>query len=307
MESLRICSLLPSATEIVCALGLFDHLVAVSHECDFPPEVRSLPPITSSRLEIGGLTGAEIDAAVSEGVHGHSGLYALDERLLARLDPTLILTQKLCEVCAVSYDQVQSAVRSLNGDQTVLSLEPTSLTGVLETISAVGRAAGCPERAAALIATLQETFGSNRGPAPVATRPRVACLEWIDPPFAGGHWVPEMVGLAGGADALASPGERSRRLTWQELAAADPDVLVLMPCGFDVEGAIGHYRQAALPDEWRSLSAVRTGEVYATDASAYFSRPGPRLARGIEVLSEILSARRTGEVGGEGWRRIIVP
>jgi len=305
MAPLRICSLLPSATEIVCALGLVDHLVAVSHECDYPPEVRMLPTITKSRLETGGFSGAQIDAAVSEGLRGHAGLYVLDEELLARLQPTLILTQELCEVCAVSYDQVQAAVRALHGDQTILSLEPTSLAGVLETVTAVGLAVGCPGRAAALVATLQQAFQPGVTSAPVVARPRIACLEWIDPPFSGGHWVPEMVSVAGGLDALAAAGDRSRRLTWQELAAADPDVCVLMPCGFDVEGATEHYRQADLPEEWQRLGAVRAGQIYATDANAYFSRPGPRLARGIEILAEILAAPETGLTSGDGWRRIV--
>jgi iron complex transport system substrate-binding protein len=301
----RICSLLPSATEIVCALGLFDRLVAVSHECDYPPEVRSLPVITRSRLETAGLAGAQIDAAVSQGLAGHGGLYALDEELLARLDPTLILTQELCEVCAVSYEQVESAVRALAGEQTLLSLEPTSLEGVLETITAVGRAAQRSERAESLVQTLRTAFQPRPLPAGATTRPRVACMEWIDPPFSGGHWVPEMVERAGGIDVLASAGDRSKRITWPDLTAASPDVVVLMPCGYDVDGTANHYRQAALPEAWSRLEAVRSGEVYATDANAYFSRPGPRLARGIEILSEVLAAPKTGQASGDGWRRIV--
>jgi iron complex transport system substrate-binding protein len=300
---LRICSLLPSATEIVCALGLFDQLVAVSHECDYPPEVRSLPAITSSRLETAALSGAQIDHAVSESLRGHNGLYALDEQLLARLHPDLILTQELCEVCAVSFSTVKSAVRALPGRAKVLSLEPTSLAGVLETVLAVGCAAGCPDRANVVACALREAFHSLIDPTSASSRPRVACLEWIDPPFAGGHWVPEMVQLAGADDVLAQPGDQSRRLNWQDLVAAQPDVCILMPCGYDVERTLCEYRHTELPAAWHDLKAVRDGEVYATDANAYFSRPGPRLVRGVEILAEIVAASRTGRTEGEGWRR----
>lgn len=302
---MRICSLLPSATEIVCALGLRDQLVAVSHECDFPPEVRGLPVITSSRVETANRTSAEINAFVAERLHDHSGIYALDEKLLARLDPDLILTQELCDVCAVSYEQVQEAVRALHAERTLLSLEPETIAGVMATIRAVADAAGCPDRAEALVSRLEREIEAVAGRrASRSTRPRVACLEWLDPPFAGGHWVPEMVDLAGGADVLSAAGTRSRRVQWSDVLDARAEVYVLMPCGFDVERTISEYARTAFPDDWQRQAAVRSGNVFAVDASAYFSRPGPRLVRGIEILAEILESPATGASSGEGWSRL---
>ena len=302
---MRICSLLPSATEIVCALGLRDQLVAVSHECDFPPEVRAKPVMTASRIDAGGLTAAEIDARVAAQLHDHTGIYALDEAMLARLDPDLILTQELCDVCAVSYEQVQEAVRALRTERTLLSLEPETVAGVLATVRAVGDAAGCPDRAEALAARLEgEIAAIAARRAPNAARPRVACLEWLDPPFIGGHWLPEMVDLAGGVDVLGAAGSRSRRVDWPEVLDAKAEVYVLMPCGFDVQRTIDEYRRTPFPEGWQQQAAVRSGNVFAADANAYFSRPGPRIVRGIEILAEILEAASSGAPSGEGWQRV---
>jgi iron complex transport system substrate-binding protein len=301
----RICSLLPSATEIVCSLGLEASLAGVSHECDYPPSVRSKPVLTRSRIDQSGKSSAEIDALVSQKLHEHDGIYALDEQLLAQLRPDLILTQELCEVCAVSYEQVCEAVRALRGDQIVLSLEPNDLAGILATIAAVGEATRRQTDATALITVLESDLeelratGSQR-----ARRPRVACLEWLDPPFSAGHWVPEMVAIAGGIDVLATPRDRSKRLTWDDVASAEPDVLVLMPCGFDVNGTAAACRSVLEAGAMKATPASITGEVYAVDANAYFSRPGPRIVRGVEILVEILSAPGTGQAFGEGWVRI---
>jgi iron complex transport system substrate-binding protein len=302
---MTICSLLPSATEIVCAVGLIDELVAISHECDFPPEVRSKPVITSSRLGDDPRTSAEIDALVSAQLHQHTGLYALDEDLLARLKPDVILTQELCEVCAVSYDQVTEAVRKLSGDQVVLSLEPASIPGILATIQAVGGATGREDRARELVSEMKSQIEALAQRARTAGKQqRVACLEWIDPPFSAGHWVPEMVQIAGGHDGLATPGDESRRLDWEQVMASRPEVVILMPCGFDVNRAAADYKAAGLPSNWSEVDAVRAGQVFAVDANAYFSRPGPRVVRGIEIVQEILEACRTGAEGGEGWGRV---
>ena len=302
---MRICSLLPSATEIVCALGLFDQLVAVSHECDYPSEVRSRPVVTSSRVETEGRSSAEIDAFVSTRLHEHAGIYTLDEQLLKRLQPDLILTQELCDVCAVSYEQVQTAVRALRGDQTVLSLEPSDLAGVLATITALGEATEQRGRAAVLVRDLQTRLTEiGRRSVAGATRPKVACLEWLDPPYSAGHWVPEMVEIAGGIDVLAASGERSRRLHWQEVLDAAPDVVILMPCGFGVERAVVEYQRASLPAGWNEMPAVIAGRVYAVDANAYFSRPGPRLLEGMAILQRILSGNDGEATLDKRWLQV---
>ena len=286
---MRICSLLPSATEIVYALGLGDQLVAVTHECDEPPAARMKPRITRSAIDPAALTGAQIDALVQEHLHDHRSLYHLDRDLLEQLNPDLILTQELCDVCAVSYAEVQRAARALYGERQILSLEPTTLDSVLDTMLVVGRATGTEGQAAAIVAGLRERIERVRArTAAIAHRPRVACLEWLDPPFAGGHWVPEMVAAAGGEDGLGQAGEPSRRLAWEEVLAARPEVAILMPCGFDVERAVVEYRRAALPPGWVGLPAVQSGRVWAVDANAYFSRPGPRVVDGLETLAAIL-------------------
>jgi iron complex transport system substrate-binding protein len=286
---MRICSLLPSATEIVCALGLGDQLVAVTHECDEPPDIRTMPRITSSAIDPATLSSAQIDALVSQHLHEHRGIYHIDRDMLERLNPDLIITQELCDVCAVSYDDVQRAARTLYGERRILSLEPVSLNTMLDTIAVVGNATATERRAAAIVSELTARIEQvRRRTEPVSPRPRVACVEWLDPPFAGGHWVPEMVAIAGGEDVLARAGERSFRLTWDDVIAAAPDVVILMPCGFGIERAINEFRQVALPPDWADTPAVRAGQVWAVDANGHFSRPGPRLVDGIETLAAVL-------------------
>lgn len=306
---MRICSLLPSATEIVYALGLGDALVAVTHECDHPAEAATRPRITRSAIDPATLTSAQIDALVTEHLHDHRGIYQIDRGLLERLNPDLILTQELCDVCAVSYDEVQQAARALYGERQILSLEPTTLDGVLETVLVVGRATGTEARAEAVVEDLRGRITRVRArTAAVTRRPRVACVEWLDPPFAGGHWVPEMVAAAGGEDVLGTAGERSRRLTWDELLAAEPQVVILMPCGFGVERALDEYRRAAVAPGWVETPAVRAGQVWAVDASAHFSRPGPRLVDGLETLAAVLHPELFPEgVGAATARRAVRP
>ena len=286
---MRICSLLPSATEIVYALGLGDQLVAVTHECDEPADARTKPRITRSAIDPATLTSAQIDTLVTAHLHDHRGIYHIERDLLEQLNPDLILTQQLCDVCAVSYAEVQQAARALYGERRILSLEPTTLAGVLDTVLAVGRATGTEARAEAIVAGLRGRIERVRSrTSGVTSRPRVACVEWLDPPFCGGHWVPELVEAAGGVDPLGRAGEPSRRLTWDELLAAEPEVAVLMPCGFGVERTLAEYRQAAVPPGWGETPAVRNGQVWAVDANAYFSRPGPRLVDGLETLAATL-------------------
>lgn len=286
---MRICSLLPSATEIVYALGLGEQLVAVTHECDEPHDATTKPRITRSAIDPATMTSAQIDALVTEHLHDHRGIYQIDRALLEQVNPDIILTQELCDVCAVSYDEVQAAARTLYGERQILSLEPTTLDGVLDSILAVGRATATEQRAAAIVAGLRQRIDRVRErTATVSQRPKVACLEWLDPLFTGGHWVPEMVALAGGFDPLGRAGEPSYRLAWDEVLAAEPEVAILMPCGFSVERAIAEYQAATLPDAWRQTAAVRDGRVWAVDANANFSRPGPRLVDGLETLAAIL-------------------
>lgn len=288
-SGLKICSLLPSATEIVFALGRGDNLVAVTHECDFPPEAARLPVITRSTLDHRTHGSREIHNHISSAVHAGSSIYALDQDLLERLNPDLILTQELCDVCAVSYDVVETAVHRLEGHRLILSLEPTSLGGILETVKQVGEATGAHERAVAVVRELQERMDRIAARAqPAAGRPRVFAMEWLDPPFTAGHWVPEMIRLAGGRDQLAREGRPSSQIGWSRIADYDPEIIVLLPCGFTLERTCTEFARVMLPDEWLGLGAVRSGHVYAVNGSAYFNRPGPRIVEGLEILAEIL-------------------
>jgi iron complex transport system substrate-binding protein len=290
----RIVSLVPNGTEILFAVGAGDLVVGVSHECDFPPAARNLPILTGSALPAG-LSAAEVDQAVSAQVGDGASLYTLDEARIAALAPDLIVTQQLCPVCAVSTAQVDGAVRPLPRCPELLSLDPRTLDDVFADILRVGAATGRQAAAEELVGGLRGRLERVRRR--VADRlsrpaPRVAALEWLDPPFAGGHWVPEMIRWAGGIDVFAEPGAHSVRLTWDQLRAADPDVIVAMPCGFDEAGARAQIalvaEDPATSAEWRSLRAVREGRVYPVDANGCFSRPGPRLVDGIERLADLL-------------------
>jgi iron complex transport system substrate-binding protein len=284
---MRIVSLVPNGTEILFALGAGEQVVGVSHECDYPEEARRRPILTGSALATG-MSAAEVDAAVTAQVASGASLYTLDEARIADLAPDLIVTQNLCPVCAVSTAQVDEALRPLPRCPDLLSLDPRSLADVLADIRRVGAATGRADEAAALIADLERRLAGVRERVAGRPRPRVAALEWLDPPFAGGHWVPEMIALAGGEDVLNRPGDGSRRMTWEEVAAADPEVIVAMPCGYDAAGAQAQVDLAADRPEWRRLRAVREGRVAAVDANGCFSRPGPRLVDGIERLAAIL-------------------
>lgn len=292
---MRIISLVPNGTEILFALGAGDQVVGVSHECDWPEEARRRPILTGSALAPG-MSAGEIDQAVSAQVGSGLSLYTLDEARIAELDPDLIVTQQLCPVCAVSTDQVDGAVRPLPRCPEILSLDPRTLGDVLADVRRVGEVTGREREAEALLGNLQDRLATIRSRVAGLSRPWVAALEWLDPPFAGGHWVPEMIEAAGGIDAFARPGDSSRRLTWEQLATADPDVLVVMPCGFDEAGAHAQIDLIADHPGWKTLRAVREGRVYPVDANGCFSRPGPRLVDGIERLAEVLhvGARHAG-------------
>ncbi len=309
---MRIVSLLPSATEIVFALGLGDELVGRTHECDYPPEAASLPVVTSDAGATATESSREINARVAASIHGGSSIYRLDTDALAEARADLILTQELCAVCAVSYREVAEAVRRLDAGATVVSLEPNSIEGILNTISTVGAMAETEDEAVALIGLLRERLARienrvlERRLAGIAPR-RVVCLEWLDPPFASGHWVPEQVRRAGGWDLLGRLGEPAVETTWEQLRDVDPEQLMLIPCGFDARRAADEWRRAeANRPLWvAELSAIRGGEVFALDGSAYFSRPGPRVIDGVELLAELFDpALTTDSLPADAWQHV---
>lgn len=311
---MRIVSLLPSTTEIAFALGLGDQVVAVTHECDFPPEARTLPVITGSALDHGSTSSTEIDAAVSGQLRDGLSIYTLNHQLLEQLRPDLILTQALCDVCAVSFGTVERAVAETalaeaSGGPSVLSLEPTSLEGILGSILAVGSATGRRPEAQALVARLRSRVEAVRARAAEAsTRPRVACLEWLDPPFGPGHWLPELVEIAGGKVGLGRPGEPSRRISWGDVIAFAPEVIVLTPCGFDLTRTVEE-AHAILPHRmgWSALPAVRSGRVFAVDGNSYFSRPGPRIVDSLELLAGLIHPQLFAGWGpAEGFRQVAI-
>jgi iron complex transport system substrate-binding protein len=284
---MRIVSLVPNGTEILFALGVGDLVVGVSHECDFPEEARRRPVLTGSALRPG-MSAAAVDAAVSAQVGSGESLYTLDEARIAELAPDVIVTQRLCPVCAVSTEQVDGAVAPLPRCPEVVSLDPRTVGDVFADIRRVGDLTGRAVEASALLAELASRLETVRLVVTGKPRPRVLALEWLDPPFAGGHWVPEMIDLAGGIDAVGTRGGHSERLTWERIAQADPDVIVVMPCGFDEEGAREQIAAVAERPEWRALGGARDGRVYPVDANGCFSRPGPRLVDGVERLTAVL-------------------
>jgi iron complex transport system substrate-binding protein len=290
---MRIASFLPSATEMLFAIGAGSDVCAVTFECDYPLEASERPQVVFSHMPHG-LTPAEIDAIVSvEGAQGRS-LYFVDYERLQALEPTLILLQDLCRVCAIDSPTLARDMSLLPSKPQVVSLNAHSLEGVfgeIETLgSLTGRFAAAQTVTAALRERVERVAVTARALASSRKPQRVLCLEWLDPPFTGGHWVPEMVELAGGFPVLGLPSEKSVRTTWQQIVDADPEVIVLMPCGYDLPQTLDQFRALSLPPESQALSAVRSGEVYAVNGSAYFSRPGPRLVDGLEVIAAILAA-----------------
>jgi iron complex transport system substrate-binding protein len=287
---MRIVSLLPSATEIAFALGLGDEIVGVTHECDYPPEALSKPRVTFTTLDVNA-TSAEIDAATTGHLEAGSTSYSLREDLLVDLEPDLVLTQMLCEVCAVPHSLVQGALPAFRRRPKVLSLEPVGFADVLSTIKTVGDHTDRVREAGRVISDLRTRVDRVSLATADAAPRRVVCLEWLDPPWSAGHWVPDMVGLAGGVELVGASHQPSRRVSWEAIADVQPDVIVLAVCGFDLERTVRELDRVRWPSLWNEISAVRAGEVYAVDGSAYFTRPGPRLVDGIEILAEIFSGR----------------
>lgn len=284
---MRIASLLPSATEIVCALGLEDQLVAVTHECDFPDRVKRKPVVTASVLSAS-TTSEAIDRHIRGLVHEGSSIYHLDADRLAAPDPDLILTQELCQVCAVSYPIVEAAARRLGGSTQVVSLEPESLSEVFGHLQLVGRLTGRIDAADRVVASLQERVLEVTRRLDRRAPRRVLCLEWVDPLFGSGHWTPELVELAGGQDLLGNRRQPARVIAWEEVVAAAPDVIVVMACGFSLDRSLQEMPPLEQRPGWEALPAVRSGDVFVVDGNAYFSRPGPRLVDSVEIMAGLL-------------------
>jgi iron complex transport system substrate-binding protein len=289
---MRIVSLVPHATELCFALGLGSELSAVTHECDYPPAARALPRVTRDRLSAG-LSSAEIDAAVRERTARGESIYELDEALLRECAPELIITQALCPVCAVSYEDVTAIAGTLPSEPRVIALDPHTLGESLADIRTIAQATGRRDEAVALIARSAGRVDRVRLAVRGARRRTVAALEWLDPLFVAGHWTPQLIEYAGGADLLGLPGEHSQQLDWETVAAAEPEVVIVMPCGYDAPRALEEARAHA-----DHLAALRASAIVAVDAAAYFSRPGPRLIDGLELLAHILHPARVPEAPG---------
>jgi iron complex transport system substrate-binding protein len=289
---MRIVSLVPSATEMLFALGLGPDLIAVTHECDYPPAARALPRVTRDVLPAG-LSSAEIDAAVKERTLAGESIYELDAEALHDLRPDLIVTQALCSVCAVSYDDVQRLAEEIDGRPQVVSLDPHTVGEVLGDARTLAQATDRKDAAVDLIREASARIDRIRVAVRGARRLRVAALEWLDPPFAAGHWTPQLIEYAGGDDVLGFAGEHSQERTWEEVEASHPDVVIVMPCGYDAE--IAHREAEMHRDE---LAALGAGEVVAVDAAAYFSRPGPRIVDGLELLAHILHPELVPQAAG---------
>lgn len=293
---MRIVSLLPAATDIVAALGAMRSLVGRTHECDWPAgAVADVPVVTGSEIDHDRLTSREIADAVGGARHTGSSLYTLDTSLLASLAPDLVLTQDLCDVCAMSYAAVSDAVRILEGPSRVISLAPRTIDEVFDCLLRVGEAIGRAAPAAEITEDLRQRLAAVRRATSAQPRPRVAAIEWMDPLWPAGHWVPEQIDTAGGIPLLATAGEHTSPSTWDALVAAEPDVVLLMPCGFPPERTDAELARLTDRPEWTSLPAVRDGAVWVLDGPAYYNRPGPRVVRGAEVLARVLHGIEVGE------------
>ncbi|MGH7582641.1 MAG: cobalamin-binding protein [Gemmatimonadales bacterium] len=285
---MRIVSLLPSATEMICRLGLENQLVGVTHECDYPPAVKRLPKVTHTLIPVDASSGA-IDHLVRERLDGSRALYTLDMAVLERLRPDLIVTQALCDVCAVAEAEVTAAACALPGSPRVINLEPESLVQVFAAIRELGDATGRVEEAEAVVTLLQARVDAVVSRSAAITEPaRIALLEWLDPPFSCGHWTPELVRMAGGIDGFGRDGQRSRTLSWDEVAEWDPSIVFIACCGYGVERTLRDVKMLRTNPAWQALAAVRGGRVYVTNGSDYFSRPGPRLVDSLEILAHAL-------------------
>jgi iron complex transport system substrate-binding protein len=297
----RIISLLPAATEIAAALGLMEQVVGVSHECDFPEEAKARPRVTHCPVHDAGLASGEVDQWVRRTLRDNGTIYTIDEPLLRELRPDVILTQKLCDVCAVGYGTVARLAETLPGPPQVVNLEPTSLTDIFDDIRRVADACRVPERARGIIARLSERVRAVRLRADrISRRPRCFLMEWVEPPFCSGHWGPELMKIAGGCDSLGRMHKPSSQVNWQKVIDSRPEIIVLALCGYDIDRARRDYKLLRSLSGFDSLPAARRGEIYLVNASAYFARPGPRVVDSLEILAGILHTWEFPEFASTG-------
>jgi iron complex transport system substrate-binding protein len=298
---MRIVSLLPAATEIAAALGLIDQVVGVSHECDFPDEASQRPSVTRCPIHGAGLTSAAVDQWVRRALRENGTIYTIDEPLLRALQPDVILTQKLCDVCAVGYGTVAKLAHTLPGPPRVVNLEPTSLADIFEDIRRVADACDVRERADKLIGKLSGRVEHiQERTAGISHRPRCFLMEWVDPPFCSGHWGPELVEIAGGCDPLGRKHQPSTQIKWQQVLDARPEVMVLALCGYDIDSARRDYELRRQFPDFNSVFAAQTREIHLVNASAYFARPGPRIVDSLEILAGIFHPKEFPEFVSRG-------
>lgn len=284
----KIVSFLPSATEILYDLGAGDQVLAVTHECNYPSEAKSKPKVIHSSFNPARMTSSEIDKKVVELAHAKKDIYILDEQVLKAANPDLIVAQGICEVCSPFTTEINRAVTILGTNPDVLILDPKNLDDILNNIIQIGEKVGREKEAQELVSKLQARIKKIKYTKKGAL-PKVLCLEWLDPLFTAGHWVPQMVELAGGINGISSKGEQSRRMVLGEAAKFDPDIIILMPCGFEIERIIVEYEKLSEEKAWKDMRAVKEGEVYAVNSNEYFSKPGPRTVTGLEILAKIIN------------------
>lgn len=294
---MRIVSFLPSATETLYELGAGSQVVGVTHECNYPSQARKKPRVIRSSFDPGQMTGRDIDSKIVELMRTGKDIYILDENTLKRVSPDLIVAQGLCEVCSPFTKEINRAVSLLGGRPDLLVLDPHDLDDILVSIMDVAEKIGKVREGRKLVASLQKRIDRVRSIMKLKRRPKVLCVEWIDPLFTAGHWVPQMVEYAGGINGLSSAGEPSRRMDIDEAVQLDPDAIVLMPCGLDIDQTLQELPTLTGNEKWKSLQAVKNGNVYAVNANAYFSKPGPRIIVGLEIIAKILHPETSGPIG----------
>ena len=286
---MRICSLLPSTTEILCTLGLEENIVGITHECDYPPGIRNKPRIVMSSIDHSTMNNRQIDKIVSSNRKEGKSTYIVDREKLKDAKPDIIITQGLCDVCAVSGDIVEDAVSTLGYRPEIISLAPSDIEQVLDTIKTLGEVTGQKKRAVRVVEELERRINRVREAlSNERDRPRVFCLEWLEPPYVAGHWIPEMINYAGGINGLSETGYPSRKVKWDEILEFAPNKIIVMPCGFNINDTLDELDTVLSSNVWHRLPASRKGEVYLVDANSYFSRPGPRIVEGLEILAGIL-------------------